>query len=323
MGERNYLLPEKGRYFKANLHSHTTISDGRMTPEEAKAAYRARGYQVMAFTDHRIYRDHNELDDEEFVTIPAVEVDINEISPERLHGRDRTYHINLFDTRPDYRTEEKEAGICPECRYEDKEYINSYIRKMKELGFIACYNHPYWSLQTYEEYSRLEGIFAIEIYNHGCEGDGMYGYNPQVYDEMLRLGRRIFCLATDDNHNAFPFDDPLSDSFGGFVMICAESLTRAAVTEALVRGDFYSSMGPEIRELYIEKTSEGDELVVKTSPARRIYAITAGKSCHRAAAEAGKLIDEARFRLTGHEGYIRIRVDGGDGKYADSNAYFL
>ena len=323
MSERIYLLPENGTFYKANLHSHTTISDGRLTPEEAKAAYMERGYQVMAFTDHRVYRDHMELDDENFVTIPAVEVDVNEDTPERLRGRDRTYHINLFDTRPDYRKAEKEAGICPECRYEDKEYINNYIRGMKEMGFLVCYNHPYWSLQTWEEYSRLEDLFAIEIYNHGCEGDGMYGYNPQVYDEMLRMGKRIFCVATDDNHNTFPFDDPLSDSFGGFVMIRTERLTRSAVTEALKKGDFYSSMGPEIKELYIEKDAGREELVVKTSPARRIYAVTAGKACHRAAARQGETLTEARFQINGEEGYIRVRVDDGQGKYADSNAYFL
>ena len=35
------LLPESG-YYKANLHCHTTISDGEFTPEEIKAATRRR-----------------------------------------------------------------------------------------------------------------------------------------------------------------------------------------------------------------------------------------------------------------------------------------
>ncbi len=62
----------------------------------------------------------------------------------------------------------------------------------------------------------------MEIYNYGCEHDGLYGYNPQSYDEMLRLGNRLFCVSTDDNHNSYPFGDPLCDSFGGFTMIKAE-----------------------------------------------------------------------------------------------------
>ena len=32
------LLPKVGQYFKANLHTHTNISDGAPSPEEMKAA---------------------------------------------------------------------------------------------------------------------------------------------------------------------------------------------------------------------------------------------------------------------------------------------
>ena len=31
------LIPESGHFYKTNLHSHTTISDGAQTPEEVKA----------------------------------------------------------------------------------------------------------------------------------------------------------------------------------------------------------------------------------------------------------------------------------------------
>ena len=38
---RKYLLPKDGNFYKANLHCHTTVSDGRLTPEEVKNAYKA------------------------------------------------------------------------------------------------------------------------------------------------------------------------------------------------------------------------------------------------------------------------------------------
>ena len=50
---------------------------------------------------------------------------------------------------------------------------------MNRLGFLCCYNHPYWSLQTLDDYKNLRGLFAMEIYNHGCEIDGLYGYTPR------------------------------------------------------------------------------------------------------------------------------------------------
>lgn len=40
--ERRYLLPEGAAYYKANLHCHTCISDGKLTPEEIKELYMQR-----------------------------------------------------------------------------------------------------------------------------------------------------------------------------------------------------------------------------------------------------------------------------------------
>ena len=33
---KKYLLPKDGTFYKANLHCHTTLSDGHLTPEEIK-----------------------------------------------------------------------------------------------------------------------------------------------------------------------------------------------------------------------------------------------------------------------------------------------
>ncbi|MCC5946996.1 MAG: hypothetical protein JJT89_00955 [Nitriliruptoraceae bacterium] len=43
--------------FKANLHAHTTCSDGSLSPAEVIDAYAARGYDVLAITDHDTYRN--------------------------------------------------------------------------------------------------------------------------------------------------------------------------------------------------------------------------------------------------------------------------
>ncbi|NIR03497.1 MAG: phosphotransferase, partial [Gemmatimonadales bacterium] len=41
-----------GSWYRANLHAHTTLSDGDLSPEEAAEFYRRAGYQVLAITDH-------------------------------------------------------------------------------------------------------------------------------------------------------------------------------------------------------------------------------------------------------------------------------
>ena len=318
MSEKINLLPEAGHFYKANLHCHTVDSDGRLTHEEVKAEYQKRGYRIVAYTDHRKYGWHKELCDREFVALAAMEVDINEhFKVPGDFSRVKTYHINLYDAMPEKYQEEKQRSPLPERKYYDMDYINDYIRKMKAYGFFACYNHPYWSLQNYKDYKGLRGFWGMEIYNYGCDLDGMYGFHPQSYDEMLRLGNRLFCVAADDNHNAFPFEDPLADSFGGFTMVKAPELTYGAVTEALLNGKFYSSMGPEIHGLSVED----GVLKVETSPVDKIFVMTQGRNCYREAAVPGQTISGGSFSLNGTEGYIRVQIRDREGRYACSNAY--
>lgn len=201
------LLPEAGQFYKANLHCHTVLSDGRWTKEQVKAEYQKRGYSVVAFTDHRHYGWHPELMDETFIPLAAYEADLNEpFPPSGDFQRVRTYHLNFYDTHPETRTG-FEAQQPPQ-RYGDLAALNEFLAGKEAEGFLCCYNHPYWSLQNWQDYKDLDHVFAMEIYNHGCQLDGLYGYAPQAYDEMLRTGRRLFCLSTDDNHNVYEPGDP-------------------------------------------------------------------------------------------------------------------
>ena len=72
---RKYLLSKDGNFYLANLHCHTTVSDGKRTPEEVKALYKSRGYSIVAFTDHDVMIDHSELDDESFGYVRITVID--------------------------------------------------------------------------------------------------------------------------------------------------------------------------------------------------------------------------------------------------------
>ena len=47
------LFSDSGRFYKVNLHSHTTLSDGSTTPEQTKEKYKSMGYDAVAFTEHK------------------------------------------------------------------------------------------------------------------------------------------------------------------------------------------------------------------------------------------------------------------------------
>jgi histidinol phosphatase-like PHP family hydrolase len=67
-----HLLPKVERYFKTNLHTHSTVSDGKLTPAELKEAYMALGYQVLSLTDHNVIVDYSAMNEPDFLflTLP-------------------------------------------------------------------------------------------------------------------------------------------------------------------------------------------------------------------------------------------------------------
>ena len=301
---RKYLFKRSNNQYKANMHCHTTISDGAFTPQQVKEKYKSAGYSIVAFTDHRVLKNHSCLNDEDFLAINALEVDINQ--KRKKSEQVKTYHFNLYAC---------DASIghtppLPKMDYDDIDAINQYIAARTNEGFLVCYNHPYWSMQTHEEYSKLRNLFAMEIYNHCSEvADGYFGYNPQVFSEMLRSGGNMFCLSTDDNHNR---ED---DSFGGFIVLNAPNLQYDNVVEALKQGNFYASQGPEIHEISIQRT----KLRICCSPVELIVVYTDTRICYF---KRESEMTEAEFELSGNEKYIRAMCRDKGMKDANSNAYW-
>jgi len=50
-----------GQWYKGNLHTHTTQSDGRLAPEQVVAWYDQNGYDFVAITDHDTFLDPTPL----------------------------------------------------------------------------------------------------------------------------------------------------------------------------------------------------------------------------------------------------------------------
>ena len=98
--ERLDLLPREGNLYKANLHCHTTCSDGRLTPQQVKEKFKAHGYSVIAFTDHNVIVDHSDLNDEGFLALTGVEVDTDSFIYGPKHAFNQTCHLCLIARDP-------------------------------------------------------------------------------------------------------------------------------------------------------------------------------------------------------------------------------
>ncbi|MBQ7354842.1 MAG: PHP domain-containing protein, partial [Clostridia bacterium] len=79
---KKYLLPESGNFYKANLHCHSTVSDGALAPEELKALYAQNGYSIIAYTDHDVMIPHHDLSDEHFLALVGYEMEVDQPRPE-------------------------------------------------------------------------------------------------------------------------------------------------------------------------------------------------------------------------------------------------
>jgi len=310
---KKYLLPENGTFYKANLHSHSTCSDGTMTPEEMKQAYMAKGYSVIAYTDHGKLIPHNELTDEHFLALNGLEIGLGEFKKDdpRYKIR-RNCDIGLIAPHSDV-TEKPELHITP-VRYAP-EVVLDIMQTYRDAGFFVTYNHPTWSMERYSDYMQYSGMHAMEMVNYGCVVCGFPEHNERIYDDLLIGGRHIFCIAADDNHNK----PGRPDSFGAYTVIKARELSYDAVMDALFAGSFYASEGPEIRELFVED----GVITVRTSPAKRINIITPTKICKSVTSEDGGSVCEASMGLDPICGYVRITVTDDMGKCAYSNAYFI
>ncbi len=330
---RKYILPETGNFYKANLHCHSNISDGVKTPQELKELYKSRGYSVLAITDHNLLVPHHELDDDDFIMLTGYEINFNEmytdygkkphfcaIAIDKDNETDPVWH----STKYIYKEERAKEHLVKKsgedfCRQYSGYGITRAIEKLKENGFFVTYNHPSWSLQTIETFNEYYGMDAMEIFNTGCYTTGFHDYDVHCYEELLRKARRLYCICADDNHNEYPEDSNMCDSFGGYVVIKADKLDYNTLTKALCDGDFYSSTGPEIYDYYYE-----DDMVhITCSEAERIVLSTDRRYSKVACKNKGEFVTEATFEVPKTVGYFRVTVYGKDGKRAYTNATFI
>lgn len=324
------LFPTSGKFYKANLHSHSTVSDGKHTPKEMMEYYKEHGYDILALTDHELLVDHSELNQEDFLLLPGYEYAFIEDVP---YPEARTIELNLYP-RNSYDLKQicfnpKNVFHGEKWRCETLEYtgdifernysiecIQTVIDKARRNNFLVSLNHPGYSMETPAFFGQLHGLFAMEIHNQGSFYNSC-DYNPQMYQQMLRMGHKIFSIAADDNHSAYIYDDKKDVRPWGFTMIKAEALTHKAVIQALESGAFYSTQGPEIYDLYLQ---EG-EVFLECSEVKSIIMHTRGRYFGQCHAPVGETISSAKFRIPKDE-YFWFEIIDGFGCHANTRAYF-
>ena len=329
------FISHSKKQHKANLHCHSTLSDGHLTPQQLKEAYKSRGYSILAITDHEVPYDHSSMNESDFLMLTAYEAYIR-YSPKSNPFLSEV-HLNLFARDPGnlkmvcynhdyckYLTDQQQAALekvgSTEPRRYQHDYVQRFIDTAVENGYLVSYNHPCWSMEDINDILTYDNCFSMEMCNYSAFLLNRYEHNEMIYDMMLRRGKRIYCHGSDDNHNARPLDDFLSDSFGSFTMVYPERFDYPSVIKALEKGDFYASMGPRINQLWVDGKTKTAHLEAEGGV--QLIMHFGSKSPRSVWRKDGGEVTSGDFIIPDEARYLRFTVVDEKGRTADTRGYF-
>lgn len=307
------------RFFKGNLHCHTTVSDGSQSHERLIERYEAQGYGFVCFSDHDVYTDLTKLDTPEFITLPGVEWSGSPCEGNswqkvhHVHGIAGTQKMLAAATRPPLERGER----LPEFPYGGAETVGQMCSYLLERGCFTMYNHPLWSRTAPADFGPLTGFTALEIYNYGCDLENHTAYGDVYWDQLLSGGSRLSGVASDDNHNHSLPDD----SFGGWICVNAPALTHDDIVRGILDGHFYSSSGPVIHQIGVKD----GRVFVECEPVHHINFVAGGKIALGASVwsvDGSNGLRNASYELRGRETYVRVECVDAAGRAAWSNPIF-
>jgi len=230
------------RQYKANLHTHTTRSDGRFSPQTVVDKYHKLGYKILAITDHNevtypwtgfaamepsetsrerlengvIGQESVTYENRDPETLGMVAIQGNEVSA--------PHHINSFFTDYEQRTDQEEIALSALEARDGVTFINHpgrYTDKNPEK-----YNAN-WYVDILTQFDHIKGI---EVYN---EAD-RYPTDRQLWDSVLvelMPERPVWGFSNDDFHGG----DKLGLSWNVFVL---PELTEEWVRRGMEEGRF-------------------------------------------------------------------------------------
>lgn len=293
-------FPEKGLWLKGLLHTHTTLSDGSFSPELLIAIYRQAGYGFAAIADHNILRCHRNLSDGNIVVLGGVEHDL-------AYSDDKCVHL-VGTVKPGA------ESTSYECRRYSADEISDQqlVELMAADGQLVTLCHPVWSRMEMDEVLKLQGFHTIEVFNSDSEHHSGAGSGELFWEMLLRQGRKVWAVATDDTHGA-------ADFFGGWIVVKAAEKSEEAILNAIFDGSFYASCGPEIFDFGLD----GDKVYLDCSAVRKIAFISYPPRGHAEFADGDTLLYGGEHKLTGREKYIRVVIEDKVGRCAWSNPIFF
>lgn len=272
------------KYFKGNLHAHTSYSDGSLSFNEVVKKYSDLKYDFLSITDHNkfINLKNENISDKMLV----------------LEGEEITFynHVTALNIQ---------SLIIPSLNSS----LQSIIDEVNKQNGIPILSHPTDSTKWYSDIKfinarRLLGVKHMEIYN---AVNNTYSLN--LWDSLLTSQQLYYGVVCDDSHQA-------QDIGKAWIMVRANQLTPNAILASIRNGDYYSSTGVTIKP--INNSKEYIEIISEENNIRFRFIGKNGKTL-----QEEKKSNLSRYYFRGDEKYVRVELTNALGQKAWTNPVFL
>ncbi|MEX3615171.1 CehA/McbA family metallohydrolase [Paenibacillus glucanolyticus] len=227
------IWQEGSRWYKGDFHTHTVLSDGKMTQRMNREQAVKQGLDFFTATDHNVLSTSWPIGD--VLVIPGVEITAGD------------GHWNALGLRQwmDWRSSAADGGLTTQ------QGMDRLMKEAAEQGAVCSINHPMlvpWAWQYGE--TSLSAVHSIEIWN-----DPTYSPNPVAAEKALELwsvcwnaGHKLTGIGGSDSH-MLPterYEDCDMPSLIGdpATYVWCEHLSAESVLEGVRRGHVYVSRGP-------------------------------------------------------------------------------
>jgi len=242
----------KPHQYKAQLHCHTTESDGAWGPAAVAAEYDRLGFDVLAINDH-----------DTMTTKPTPDPGGHSLL--FLRSIEETFKVVSFPKRAIHMT-----AIGTTLRYPDSdgaEPCGQTLIDAQNGAFLTIAHPTYavanpWATIPDEDVVALDDYHAIEIRNTHCHRSGNEGMPESKWEVALNAGKRVWGVAVDDTHNYT--GKPLLQG-SSYCIVAADERTETAIMAALKAGNFYATEGPTL-----SLTGDGSAFTIVTGVAATI-----------------------------------------------------
>lgn len=305
--------------YKANLHTHTTVSGGSLAPHIVVDKYHQLGYKILAITDHNgVTFPWTEFASMQASAQSKERMENGLIDPESMVYENRDPNaMGMIAIQGNEVSAPQHTGSFFSDYKQQMKQEDSTFMAIKAKNGLQIFNHPgrykhnaQWYADFFKKYNHLIGM---EIYNSGDR----YSSDRQLWDSVLVAlspVHAIWGFSNDDMHG----EAKLGHNWNIFIL---PELSEEWVRKGMEEGRLFYVYSPEghsntnipaIQSILVNK----GQIQIDATGQDSIIWISAGKKIHKG--NSIKLDDHSDLSA-----YVRAEIFGPGGFIMGTQPFYI